>query len=221
MEKKSYDVVVVGGGNAALCAALSANEQGASVLVLERAPEDTRGGNSAYTGGGFRIVHHGADDIKAVVPDLTDDEIARTDFGEYSRETYLDDLFNITQYYIDPDLAEVIVDSSAETVQWLRGRGVRFMANYGRQAFNVKGKFKFFGGVVIYANGGGTGLVQSLYDCSEKHGIDVRYNARVMRGRVRSCILWNQWCRRHLHGTRGRRHRDNDRVRSSRRMDCR
>jgi tricarballylate dehydrogenase len=180
MEKKSYDVVVVGGGNAALCAALSANEQGASVLVLERAPEDTRGGNSAYTGGGFRIVHHGADDIKAVVPDLTDDEIARTDFGEYSRETYLDDLFNITQYYIDPDLAEVIVDSSAETVQWLRGRGVRFMANYGRQAFNVKGKFKFFGGVVIYANGGGTGLVQSLYDCSEKHGIDVRYNARVM-----------------------------------------
>lgn len=178
--KKIYDVVVVGGGNAALCAALSANEQGASVLVLERAPEDTRGGNSAYTGGGFRMVHHGADDIKAIVPDLTDDEIARTDFGEYSRDQYFDDLYNVTQYFIDPDLAEVIVDSSTDTVQWLRGRGVRFLANYGRQAFHNKGRFKFFGGVVIYANGGGIGLVQALYDCTAKHGVDVRYKARVI-----------------------------------------
>ncbi len=178
--KKIYDVVVVGGGNAALCAALSANEQGASVLVLERAPEDTRGGNSAYTGGGFRMVHHGADDIKAIVPDLTDDEIARTDFGEYSRDQYFDDLYNVTQYFIDPDLAEVIVDSSTDTVQWLRGRGVRFLANYGRQAFHNKGRFQFFGGVVIYANGGGIGLVQALYDCTAKHGVDVRYKARVI-----------------------------------------
>ncbi len=53
------------------------------------------------------------------------------------------------------------------------------MANYGRQAFNNKGRFKFFGGVVIYANGGGIGLVQALYDCTAKHGVDVRYKARV------------------------------------------
>src|SRR3546814_9798226 len=143
MERSSYDVIVVGGGNAALCAALSAQEQGASVLVLERSPEGTRGGNVAYTGGSFRMVHHGADDIKKVVPDLTDDEIARTDFGEYSREQYLDDLFNITQYYIDPDLAETIVNNSTDTVHWLRGRGVRFLANYGRQAFNHNCRFKF------------------------------------------------------------------------------
>ncbi len=179
MTEKSYDVIVVGGGNAALCAALSAREQGASVLVLERAPEETRGGNSHYTGGGFRIVHHGADDIKAIVPDLTDEEIAKTDFGEYSRDQYFDDLFNITQYYIDPDLAEVIVDNSTDTVQWLRGQGVRFLANYGRQAFNHKGRFKFFGGVVIYANGGGAGLIESEYECAAKQGIEVRYKARA------------------------------------------
>ena len=62
------------------------------------------------------------------------------------------------QYYIDPDLAETIVRNSADTVQWMRGRGAKFVPNYGRQAFNVNGRFKFFGGIVIYANGGGRGL---------------------------------------------------------------
>jgi len=180
MSEADYDVIVVGGGNAALCAALSAREQGASVLVLERAPEDKRGGNSAYTGGGFRIVHHGAEDIRKVVPDLTDQEIAITDFGEYSRETYLDDLYRITQFHTDADLAELIVDRSTDTVHWLRDRGVRFLANYGRQAFKHEGRFKFFGGVVIYANGGGVGLVQSLYDVAARDGVDVRYRARAV-----------------------------------------
>jgi tricarballylate dehydrogenase len=179
MTQAIYDVVVVGGGNAALCAALSAREQGASVLVLERAPDAKRGGNSAFTGGGFRMVHNGAADIKAVVPDLTEDEIERSDFGKYSREDYLDDLGRITQYYIDPDLAEVIVDNSMGTVHWMRERGVKFVPNYGRQAYNVKGKFKFFGGVVIYANGGGRGLVDQLYKAAEKQGIAVRYGVQA------------------------------------------
>ena len=60
MQNESFDVVVIGGGNAALCAALSAAEQGAKVALLERAPEEKRGGNSNFTGGGFRMVHHGA-----------------------------------------------------------------------------------------------------------------------------------------------------------------
>lgn len=175
----TYDVIVIGGGNAALCAALSAHEQGRRVLVLERAPEDKRGGNSAFTGGGFRMVHHGADDIRRIVPDLTDDEIARTDFGQYTAEDYLDDLGRITQYYIDPDLAETIVRNSTDTVHWMRGRGVRFVPNYGRQAYNVNGRFKFFGGVVIYANGGGRGLMDQLYKAVDKAGITVRYRAQA------------------------------------------
>src|SRR5580704_10357361 len=186
MENLSFDVVVVGGGNAALCAALSAAEQGAKVALLERAPEAKRGGNSHFTGGGFRMVHHGAQDIKRVVPDLSDEEIARTDFGEYSTEDYLDDLGRITQYYIDPDLAETLVGNSTDTVHWLMGRGVKFLPNYGRQAYNHEGRFKFFGGVVIYANGGGSGLVESEYKAAAKHGVTVRYGARataILRGK--------------------------------------
>ena len=71
MSGKEYDVVVVGAGNAALTAALSAREQGAKVLVLERAPYDERGGNSRYTAGAIRFAHNGLEDLLKVMPDLT------------------------------------------------------------------------------------------------------------------------------------------------------
>ena len=180
MSQGQFDVVVIGAGNAAMSAALSARESGARVLVIERAPMEKRGGNSAFTGGGFRMVHNGAEDIKRIVPDLGDAEIERTDFGEYPAEKYLDDLFTITQYYIDPNLAETIVNNSTDTVLWLRKQGIRFVPNYGRQAYNVKGRFKFFGGVVIYANGGGAGLVEAYFKLAEQRGISVRYGTRAI-----------------------------------------
>ncbi|MGJ7043723.1 tricarballylate dehydrogenase [Shinella sp. BE166] len=180
MSGKQYDVIVVGGGNAALSAALSAVEGGASVLVLERAPEHKRGGNSAFTGGGFRMVHHGAADIKKIVPDLSDEDIAKTDFGEYTAENYFDDLGRITQYHIDPELADIIVNNSTDTVHWLMQQGVKFVPNYGRQAFNHNGRFKFFGGVVIYANGGGAGLIEAEIRAAEKRGVEIRYGTRAV-----------------------------------------
>jgi len=175
----NYDVIVLGSGNAAMSAALSAHDLGAKVLVLERAPRAKRGGNSAFTGGGFRMVHNGVEDIRKVVPDLTDEEIARSDFGVYSREQYLDDLGRLTQYFIDPDLAETIVNNSTETVQWLQGRGIRFMPNYGRQAYNINGKFKFWGGLVIFANGGGIGLMDNYFKVAERLGINILYKAQA------------------------------------------
>jgi tricarballylate dehydrogenase len=80
------DVIVVGAGNAAMCAALSAQEQGARVLVLERAQSDNRGGNSAHSGGSFRVVYRDMDDFKQLVLDLTPDEIRNSDFGTYGRK---------------------------------------------------------------------------------------------------------------------------------------
>jgi tricarballylate dehydrogenase len=88
MANAETDVVVVGGGNAAFCAALAAQEQGASVMMLEAAPEEESGGNSRFTAGSVRVVYNGVDDIKSLVPDLTEQEIATTDFGTYTRTSF-------------------------------------------------------------------------------------------------------------------------------------
>ncbi|HEX6008303.1 MAG TPA: FAD-dependent tricarballylate dehydrogenase TcuA [Burkholderiales bacterium] len=180
MTQQSYDVVVIGGGNAGLCAALSARERGARVLLLERSPADQRGGNTAYTGGGMRMIHHGVETVKSVVPDLSEGEIANTDFGQYTAEEYLEDLGRVTQWYCDPDLAETLVRNSTQTVQWLHGHGVRFVPRFGRYAFRHEGKFKFFGGTVVEAAGGGRGLVQFEYTAAEKAGIDIRYGTQAV-----------------------------------------
>src|SRR5258708_15962824 len=90
------DVIVVGAGNAAFCSALAAREQGASVLVLEAAPEDESGGNSRFTAGSIRVVYNGVDDIRALVPDLTDEEVRTTDFGTYTQHHFFDDMARVT-----------------------------------------------------------------------------------------------------------------------------
>ncbi len=175
----AYDVIVVGGGNAAFCTALSAREQGASVVMLERAPEDERGGNSRFTAGAMRVVYDGVDDLVELVPDLTDDELTNTDFGSYTADKYFDDMGRVTDYRTDPDLVELLVRRSHPTLKWMREKGVRFMPMWNRQAFKVDGKFRFWGGLTVEAWGGGPGLVESLTEIAKKEGIEIRYGARA------------------------------------------
>ncbi len=174
------DVIVVGAGNAAFCAALAAREQGASVLVLEAAPEDESGGNSRFTAGSIRVVYNGIDDIRALVPDLTDEGVATTDFGTYTQDQFFDDMARVTQDRADPDLVELLVTRSFDTLKWMTTKGIRLIPIYGRQAFKIDGKFKFWGGLTVEAVGGGPGLVQMLTDAALKNGIKIRYDSRAV-----------------------------------------
>jgi tricarballylate dehydrogenase len=177
---EQYDVIVVGAGNAALCAALSAAETKKRILVLERASEEESGGNSRFTAGLFRVAYSGVEDLKKVMPDLTKEEIERTDFGTYAEDQFLDDMARVTEFRCDPDLTEILVKRSLPTVTWMREKGVRFTAAWGRQAFNIGGRFKFWGGLTVEAVGGGPGLVEGLTQIARKTGIEIWYGARAL-----------------------------------------
>ena len=180
MLPSSVDVVVVGAGNAAFSAALAAAEHAGSVLVLERAPEAEAGGNSRFTAGAMRCVYDGVDDLKALMPDLTEEEIRTTDFGSYTEENFFDDIGRVTEYRADPDLAELLIKNSRDTMRWMRGKGIRFAPIYGRQAFKVDGRFKFWGGLTVETWGGGPGLVAAWTESARKNRVGVLYEARAL-----------------------------------------
>ena len=176
----SSDVVIVGGGNAAFCAGLAAGEHGVSVLMLERAPENELGGNSRFTAGAFRCVYDGVEDLRTLMPDLTDEEITNTDFGTYTEEKFFDDMARVTEYRTDPDLCELLVTRSKDTMRWLQKKGIRFLPIYGRQAYKVASRFKFWGGLTVEAWGGGPGLVEAHTKSANKNGIGIAYNSRAL-----------------------------------------
>ncbi|HET7034491.1 MAG TPA: FAD-dependent tricarballylate dehydrogenase TcuA [Thermomicrobiaceae bacterium] len=180
MAERSVDVVVVGAGNAAMCAALAAREQGAEVVVLERAPQAEAGGNSRFTGGAIRFVYNGLDDLLQVMPDLGPSEIENSDFGSYTREQFYADMERITQYRADPEMIGILIDRSFDTLVWMRQQGVRFVPSYQRQAFKVDGKFKFWGGLAVDASGGGPGLVENLTNAVRRAGIEIRYETKAV-----------------------------------------
>jgi tricarballylate dehydrogenase len=175
-----HDVIIVGAGNAALSAALAAREAGADTLVLEAAPEAEAGGNSRYTAGAFKFCYEGAEDIRRLVPDLTDREMANTDFGSYSPDRYYDDLFRVTRYRTDPGMADQLVLQSRDTMFWLRQKGVRFVPIWGRMAVkSPEGRFSFSGELTLDAWGGGPGLIAAEMEACARAGIVIRYDHRV------------------------------------------
>jgi tricarballylate dehydrogenase len=187
-------VIVLGAGNAGLCAALAAREQGAAVTLLEAAPPAEQGGNSAFTAGAMRVAYSGAADLAELLPDLTSAELARTDFGSYPRSAFLDDMARVTEYRCDPELTDVLVSQSMPALRWMRGQGVRFLPSYGRQAFEVDGRFTFWGGLAVEVSGGGKGLVEALFARAAAAGVDIRHEHRAVAlaedgGRVSGVVV--------------------------------
>ncbi len=164
------DVAVLGGGNAALCAALTARRAGASVLVLEAAPREYRGGNSRHTRN-LRTMHTAPTDLLV---------------GAYPDDEFMGDLLRVTGGRTDETLARLVVRESAQCPAWIRSYGARLQPP-------LKGTLHLDRTNVFFL-GGGKALMNSYYAAAERLGVRVRYNAKVMDvdfadGRVRSVSL--------------------------------
>ena len=181
---------MVGAGNAGLCAALAARETGASVLLLEKATVPERGGNSAFTGGLFRFAFDRFEDMKALLPNYSPEELDAVEVPSYPASAYAEDCDRMTEGLADPTLVKILTEHSFATMEWLREHGVQWMLATGRQAHRVGTKFRFFGNLILEANGGGPGLIDALFRSAEREGIDILYETKATglkmddRGRV-------------------------------------
>lgn len=179
MRELDFDVLVVGAGNAALCAALAANESGAKVLLLERAPQEEYGGNSRFASGSMRFAYNSGDDLRSILKDLSDAEFARLDFGTFPEEAFLDLMFRITSYRTHPDLCEQLVKGSYGAAKWLAEKGVRFLPRL-THAYKEGDIFKMSPGLSSEAVGGGAGLVERELQLALKNGVVIRYGSRAV-----------------------------------------
>lgn len=176
----SARIVVVGAGNAALTAALAAAERGAHVTVLEAADRGERGGNSWFTAGLVRVPHAGRDDVLGLVVDPPDPrtvEIPPYPAAEFGR-----DLERASDGRILPELASLLVDEARPTLEWLRACGARLQLSTGagRQAFEVDGRLRFWGGACLEFAGGGIGHVDRMFALAERAGARVRYGCAAV-----------------------------------------
>ena len=154
--KRRFDVLVIGGGNAALCAAISARRSGASVLVLEGAPKFYRGGNTRHTRN-MRCAHDTATEI------LT---------GPYTEDEFWNDLLLVTKGRTDEELARFMIHESKEMLTWISEQGVRFQPSLGG-TLSLGRTNSFF-------LGGGRSMLNALYGTAEKLGVEVAYDAEVV-----------------------------------------
>lgn len=151
------DVLVIGGGNAALCAAISARMGGASVTVLEAAPKFYRGGNTRHTRN-MRCAHDAATDTLS---------------GPYTEDEFFDDLLKVTGGKTDEDLARLMIAESKAMLTWIAEQGVRFQPSLGG-TLSLGRTNSFF-------LGGGRAMLNALYLTAEKLGVEICYDAEVTR----------------------------------------
>jgi|SRR6266480_488866 len=186
MYTETVDVIVIGSGNAGFSAAASAKEQGArSVVLLEKSPQSWAGGNSTFTAGAYRTVFYGLRDVLSLpVHNVTPEMVDLIDIQPYLEKDFMNDLMRLTNGRCDPKLAEKLVKESNETTKWLSRNGIRFCLSFNRQSYNIDGRHKFWGGMVLAVEGGGKGLIRQHQSNAKKLGVDVRYDSPVVRLRT-------------------------------------
>jgi tricarballylate dehydrogenase len=164
-----FDILIIGGGNAALCVALTAREAGASVLLLEAAPKAWRGGNSVHTRN-LRCMHNAPQDV------LTE---------AYPEEEFWQDLLKVTGGQTTESMARRVIRESASVRTWMQKHGVRFQPSLSG-TLHLSRTNAFF-------MGGGKALVNAYYRSAQALGVQVRYDAAVTRLELENGVFKAAW----------------------------
>ncbi|WP_368901104.1 FAD-dependent tricarballylate dehydrogenase TcuA [Oceanobacillus oncorhynchi] len=177
---QKFDVVVVGTGNAALCSAIAAKENGVNVLVLERGPKEKRGGNSFFTDGAIRFAYQDKHALKSILTQLTPEEFEKISIPEYQETDFLQDIIAVTEGKSDPELSKQLVEKSYETIEWMKQQGVGFELNE-NQSFDNNGVRQFWGGLPVKTYRKGIGLVEALFQKLEMLEVEIQYDSRALQ----------------------------------------
>lgn len=177
-----YDIIVVGAGNAALAAAVSAKENGASVLVLEKAPKNMRGGNTHWSGGLFRFAYGEPENVRPLIPDADrQHENFYAGLKPYTPDDFHSDLMRVTSGRTDPVLSRVIVENSKDTVFWMHEvGGVEMEPAISVAAVRKGNSLVWLRGLVVRAIHEGVGLSTSWFKTCQKMGVEVRYDSAAL-----------------------------------------
>lgn len=175
------DVLVVGGGNAGFSAALSARQSGAKrVVLIDICPEEWAGGNSYFTAGAYRVAHGGIDDVLPLVGNVSDEQAAKIELAPYTEEDFLSDIRRVCEGKSDMALCQALVSESNAAVKWLADNGIRFALSFNRQAYEVNGKLKFWGGLCLRTFDGGKSLIEDHMAAARKNGIEVYFSTGLI-----------------------------------------
>ena len=170
-----WDVIIVGSGNAALCAGIAACEKGAKVLMIEKASEDMAGGNTKYTAGAMRFAYETSDDLLPLLATPEDPRILRADFGRYTQQSFSSDLLKFNDKEPLSTEQKTLVSKSYSTLLWLASHGVTFDPIWSRQSFEKAGKIVFWGGLTLAAENEGVGLFNMELRAFKSLGGEIRY----------------------------------------------
>jgi tricarballylate dehydrogenase len=175
-----WDVIVVGSGNAGACAAISAQEHGANVIILEKTRKESRGGNTSFSSGIFGFPNEGIEDVRRnLIPDLSEEEAMKIAIPPYTKDDLYRDIMKVTQGRADPELLELHVNNARPTIEWMTELGIKWELY---EPFSRYNGIMYYGpGSPVRAKGGGPGLIDMEFEVIESKGINIMYEAMVTK----------------------------------------